>query len=87
MRDEDLGEVRRQVTLHTLFRPAVALPAAHLPCPIRELSLLAVCAQVEPWASEVGVNVPAHSTNAEYRLAYGVSEMVLAFSRIFNGPS
>ena len=68
VRDEDLGKVRRRVTRHTLFRPAVALPAAHLPCLIRELSLLAVRAQVD-------------------RLAYGVSEMVLAFIRMCNGPS
>ena len=85
--DEDLGEVSRWVTLRTLSRPAAALPAASLPSWIWELYLMAVRAQVELRASNVGVYVPAHSTDAEDRLAYHVSEMVLANSRMCKGSS
>ena len=85
--DKDMGKVSRWLTLHTLCHPAAAFPAACWSSRIPELSLLAVCSKVELQASKVGVYVPAHSTDAEDRLAYGVSEMVLAISRMCDGSS
>ena len=82
VRDKDLGEVRRRVTLRTLSHPATALPAAHLPSCITELFVLAVCAQMEVRASKVGIYMPVNDADTEEQLVYGVLEMVLAISRI-----
>ena len=79
---KDLGKVRRRVNLRTLLYPAAFLPAARLSSQIRDLSLLAVCAQIEGRASKVGICLPAHDSDAEERLAYSVSKMILAISKI-----
>ena len=87
MVSEDLCKVRLWFTLRTFPLPAAVLPAARLLSWMQELSLLYVHAQVELCASEVGINVPTHSTDAEDRLAYGVLKMVLAISLLCDGSS
>ena len=80
VQDEDLGEVRCQVTLRTLLYPNAALPAARLPSRIQEPSLLAVCAQVGVWVVKEGTSLSAHDAVVEEQLAYAISDMVMVIS-------
>ena len=86
VRDEELVKVRHRVTMHTLLLSAAAVPAARLPSRILKLSLTVVRAQVAVRASEMGVLLPVHDNSVEERLANGVSEMVLAMSRMCDSP-
>ena len=80
VQDEDLGEVRCQVTLRTLLYPNAALPAARLPSRIQEPSLLAVRAQVAVWVVKEGTSLSAHDAVVEEQLAYAISDMVMVIS-------
>ena len=71
VRDDDLGKVRRRVTLHTHLYPAAALPAACLPSQMRELSFLAVCMQAKARASKVGISLPSMTLPLRINLPTG----------------